>query len=213
MLLSGGVDVVMRQHKNRPVDFRSGHRLGHDDHLVVWHKPQRASWMGAEAYAAIPETVTIRELRVRVAQRGFRTRVLIVMTTLLDAIEFSHDELAILYRARWHAEVCQADCTSRLSLYPSARSPHSGRGGVAGAGPVGPTTPATGPGATAMRSDTDRTVPPPPAPGQGRRVRLNRLWGELPAQARHDVLATLSRVVVQRLPTPPERPEVAHETP
>jgi hypothetical protein len=105
MLLSRGVDVVMRQNKNRPVDFRGGHRLGHDDHLVVWHKPQRASWMGQETYDAIPETLSIRELRVRVAQRGFRTRVLIVMTTLLDAIEFSHDELAILYRARWHAEL------------------------------------------------------------------------------------------------------------
>jgi Transposase DDE domain len=105
-LLSGrGVDVVMRQNENRPVDFRSGHRLGHDDHLVVWSKPQRASWMDRETYAAIPETVTIRELRVRVAQRGFRTRVLIVMTTLLDGGEFSHDELALLYRARWHAEL------------------------------------------------------------------------------------------------------------
>jgi hypothetical protein len=105
-LLSGqGVDVVMRQNENRPVDFRSGHRLGHDDHLVVWRKPQRASWMDQEAYAAIPETVTIRELRVRVVQRGFRTRVVIVMTTLLDAAEFSHDELATLYRARWHAEL------------------------------------------------------------------------------------------------------------
>jgi Transposase DDE domain len=105
MLLSQGVDVVLRQNKNRPVDFRGGRRLGRDDHLVVWHRPQRASWMGAEAYAAVPETVTIRELRVRVAQRGFRTRTLIVMTTLLDGIKFSHDELAILYRARWHAEL------------------------------------------------------------------------------------------------------------
>jgi hypothetical protein len=105
-LLSGqGVDVVMRPNENRPVDFRSGHRLGHDDHLVVWHKPQRASWMDPRTYAAIPETVTIRELRVRVTQRGFRTRVLIVMTTLLDAGEFSHDELAALYRTRWHAEL------------------------------------------------------------------------------------------------------------
>ncbi|MCA1694462.1 MAG: IS4 family transposase [Actinobacteria bacterium] len=105
-LLTGqGVDVVMRQNEGRPVDFRSGRRLGHDDHLVVWHKPQRASWMDPETYAAIPETVTIRELRVRVKQRGFRTRVLIVMTTLLGAQEFSHDELATLYRARWHAEL------------------------------------------------------------------------------------------------------------
>ena len=105
-LLAGqGVDVVMRQNEGRPVDFRSGRRLGHDDHLVVWHKPQRASWMDPATYAEIPETVTIRELRVRVKQRGFRTRVLIVMTTLLDAKAFSHDELATLYRARWHAEL------------------------------------------------------------------------------------------------------------
>jgi Transposase DDE domain len=105
-LLSGqGVTVVMRQNENRPVDFRSGHRLGHDDHLVVWYKPQRANWMDLETYATVPETVTIRELRVRVTQRGFRTRALIVMTTLLDAGEFSHDELATLYRARWHAEL------------------------------------------------------------------------------------------------------------
>jgi hypothetical protein len=104
-LLGQGVDVVMRQNENRPVDFRSGRRLGHDDHLVVWSKPQRANWMDQETYAAIPDTVTIRELRVRVVQRGFRTRVLIVMTTLVDGGEFSHDELAILYRARWHAEL------------------------------------------------------------------------------------------------------------
>jgi Transposase DDE domain len=105
LLLAQGVDVVMRQNENRPVDFRSGQRLGHDDHLVVWNRPQRASWMDASTYAAIPETVTIREVRVRVTQRGFRTRVLIVMTTLVGAGEFSHDELATLYRARWHAEL------------------------------------------------------------------------------------------------------------
>jgi Transposase DDE domain len=105
LLSAQGVDVVMRQNKNRPVDFRGGQRLGHDDHLVVWEKPQRASWMDPGTYAAIPETVTIREVRVRVTQRGFRTRVPIVMTTLVDAGEFSHDEPATLYRARWHAEL------------------------------------------------------------------------------------------------------------
>ena len=47
----------------------SGRRLGHDDHLVVWSKPQR-QLDEPRAYAAIPETVTIRELRVRVTRRG-----------------------------------------------------------------------------------------------------------------------------------------------
>ena len=110
LLLGQGVDVVMRQNENRPVDFCGGHRLGRDDHLIVWSKPQRASWMDQETYATIPETVTIRELRVRVAQRGFRTRVVIVMTTLLDAEEFSHDELATLYRSEMGMRNWTSDC-------------------------------------------------------------------------------------------------------
>jgi Transposase DDE domain len=105
LLSAQGVDVVLRDHKNRPVDFRKGRRLGDDDHLVEWRKPQRATWMDPETYATIADTITVRELRVRVVQRGFRTRVLIVMTTLLDPEEFTHDELADLYRARWYAEL------------------------------------------------------------------------------------------------------------
>ncbi len=122
--------------------------------------------MGREEFAGLPRSIAMRELRVRVDKRGFRTRVFVVVTSLLDAEAYPPRELADLYRQRWHCEVCQADCTSRIRLYPSARSPHSGRGGVAGAGPVGPTTPATGPGATVMRSDTDRAVPPRPHPAR-----------------------------------------------
>lgn len=105
LLSAQGVDLVTRLNKGRPVDFRRGRRLGKDDHLVEWVRPQRASWMDKEMYAMIPATLTVRELRVRVGQRGFRTRVLIVATTLLDAGSFSHAELAGLYRARWHVEL------------------------------------------------------------------------------------------------------------
>jgi hypothetical protein len=105
LLQAQGVDLVTRLNKGRPVDFGRGRRPGKDDHLVEWARPQRASWMDKELYATIPETLTVRELRVRVGQRGFRTRVLIVATTLLDADSFSHAEIAGLYRARWHVEV------------------------------------------------------------------------------------------------------------
>jgi hypothetical protein len=40
-----GVDVVMRLHRRRPVDFRTGKRLGKEDHPIVWHRPQRPQWM------------------------------------------------------------------------------------------------------------------------------------------------------------------------
>jgi hypothetical protein len=40
-----------------------------------------------------------------VGQPGFRTRILIVATTLLDVEAFTKDDLAQLYRARWNAEL------------------------------------------------------------------------------------------------------------
>lgn len=47
--------------------------------------------------------MAIRVLRVCVPQRGFRTRVVLVATTLLDAQKDTKEELAGLSRARWHA--------------------------------------------------------------------------------------------------------------
>jgi hypothetical protein len=59
--------------------------------------------MDEATYAGLPATVERREVRVRVTQRGFRTRVVLVATTLRDAQAFTKEELAGLYRARWHA--------------------------------------------------------------------------------------------------------------
>ena len=47
----------------------------------------------------------IREVRVRVEQRGFRTQTLVVATTLLDIEEINKDDLGDLYRTRWNAEL------------------------------------------------------------------------------------------------------------
>jgi hypothetical protein len=95
----------MRAHQRRAVDFRRGQRLGHEDHLLHWSKPKRPAWMDEATYAGLPATVEMRELRIRVTQRGFRTRVVLVATTLRDPEAFAKEELAGLYRARWHAEL------------------------------------------------------------------------------------------------------------
>jgi Transposase DDE domain len=101
-----GVDVVMRRHGGRPVDFRRGTRLGRQDHLVEWHRHRnRPGWMGREEFAALPRVLRMRELRVRVDRPGFRTRSFVVVTTLLDPAAFPAGELASLYRQRWHAEL------------------------------------------------------------------------------------------------------------
>lgn len=100
-----GVDVVVRKHQLRGTDFRTGVRLGHDDHLVFWTKPSRPKWMTREAYETLPALLVLRELRVRIRQRGFRTKDLLVVTTLLSPAGYATDEIAELYRRRWQAEI------------------------------------------------------------------------------------------------------------
>lgn len=100
-----GVDVVIRKHQLRPTDFRTGRKLGWHDQLVCWRKPQRPAWMSREQYRTLPDTLTLREVRVLVAQKGFRTKRFIVVTTLVDAEAYPADEIAVLYRRRWQAEL------------------------------------------------------------------------------------------------------------
>ena len=104
MLKQRGVDCVTRLSK-RTADFRRGQRLGNGDHIVQWPRPTKPRSMDRELYEALPEFLTVRETRVRVQQPGFRTRMIIVVTTLLDADEIATADLAQLYRARWNAEV------------------------------------------------------------------------------------------------------------
>ncbi|QEG33108.1 transposase [Bythopirellula goksoeyrii] len=58
-----------------------------------------------KSYNALPESLTIRECCFQVEQAGFRCKKIVLATTLLDADEFSVNDLALLYRARWHAEL------------------------------------------------------------------------------------------------------------
>jgi hypothetical protein len=100
-----GVDVVFRLHQLRHYDFRRGRRLGRDDHVVEWLKPRRPRWMDQQRYDALPETLTIREVRTVVTEPGFRVDELVVATTMTDAAIYSSADLLDLYHERWHAEL------------------------------------------------------------------------------------------------------------
>jgi Transposase DDE domain len=105
-LLKGrGVDSVCRLHQQRVTDFRRGRRLGKEDHIVSWAKPDRPEWMDKATYESLPGQMEVRVVRVYVTARGFRTRVLDLVTTLLDAEVYTKKELASLYRRRWDAEL------------------------------------------------------------------------------------------------------------
>src|SRR5262245_16410072 len=106
MLKERGLELVGRLNKaHRTADFRRGKRLGQEDHVVQWRKPTSIRSLDREEYHALPEFIAVRETRVRVLQPGFRTRSLVVVTTLLDPEQTTKEDLATLYRARWHNEL------------------------------------------------------------------------------------------------------------
>jgi hypothetical protein len=104
-LIQQEVDGLFRMHQRRKFDFRRGRRLGVEDHVVTWTKPERPEWMDEETYARMPDEMTIRELRFKVEQPGFRVNELVLVTTMLDATEYTKEELADLFLQRWNIEL------------------------------------------------------------------------------------------------------------
>jgi len=96
MLMQRGVDVVVRQHQLRHTDFRRGKRLGKCDHLVEWPRGPRPAWMDQETYAAMPDHLTLREVRVGNW---------IIVSSLRDDQDVSKRELSDLYQQRWQVEL------------------------------------------------------------------------------------------------------------
>jgi Transposase DDE domain len=105
-LLRRGVDSLFRQHQCRKCNFRAGRRLGKHDHLIVLRRPVKPpDWMDRLTFERMPQTLTVREVRIAVTQRGFRVASLVLVTTLLDAQLYNQQELAEAFRCRWHVEL------------------------------------------------------------------------------------------------------------
>lgn len=119
LLRARGVLAVLRLHQRQIADFtpqrptggkgqptsRWLKRLGRDDQLVEYVRPKtRPEWLSETDYAALPATLTVRELRYRVTVVGWRTRTITLATTLLDPECYPAEALAELYQQRWHIE-------------------------------------------------------------------------------------------------------------
>jgi Transposase DDE domain len=81
-------------------------RLGREDQIVEYFKPAtRPEWMTPKDYEALPASLLVREVRVRVRTPGCRVQELTLVTTLLDRRRYSPKALARLYERRWQTEV------------------------------------------------------------------------------------------------------------
>jgi putative transposase len=105
LAMARGVHVVFRKHQLRHTDFRTGRRLGCNDHIVTWTKPQRPAWMEQADYEALPATLSLREVRTQIGVPGCRVKELVAITTFLDPNAYTLADIVDLYHQRWNAEI------------------------------------------------------------------------------------------------------------
>ncbi|MEK7846525.1 MAG: IS4 family transposase, partial [Nitrospinota bacterium] len=58
-----------------------------------------------EEYNSLPHRIWVREIEVSIEIRGFRTKHVILATTLTDSLIYTRHALAELYLRRWEAEI------------------------------------------------------------------------------------------------------------
>jgi len=128
LLATQGLHGVFRMHQRQIVDFRTARRsrqqlrkdrrkgrptsqfvrkLGSRDQLVRWIKPESCpNWMDERDYAALPDTLLVRELRYTTPPcKGRRVQQVTLVATLTDPRKYAKQELADLYHRRWQIEV------------------------------------------------------------------------------------------------------------
>jgi len=139
LLMARGIHGIFRAHQNLIIDFtpdrlhvqpgRTGEQdrgrprsrwmksVGVLDQIVEWFRPKDVPpWLGTVAYAALAETLQIRELRYTIARPGFRVRTVTLVTTLLDPIRYPKDKLAEVYGLRWTIETHLAQLKTTMKM-------------------------------------------------------------------------------------------------
>lgn len=142
LLWQRGVHAVLRIHQRTIVDFTPGRphvnprcgksdrrqglprsrwlcALGVTDQLVEWLKPansNRPEWMTVDQFAALPDSIVVRELRYTIHEQGFRPKQITLVTTLVDAEVYSLEAVANLFRQRWEIETNFAHLKTTMKM-------------------------------------------------------------------------------------------------
>jgi len=119
-LLRRSCDAVFRLHgaRSRTMDFRKGKCLGRQDRLMTWDRPTiRPRGLSRKQWMSLPEHITVRVIRFCPQIPGFRSRTIMVATTLVDAVAYPLEEIARLYADRWTVELRLRDVQTTLQMH------------------------------------------------------------------------------------------------
>jgi len=112
-----GVDVLARLHQRRKADFRKAQRLGPHEGLFVWTKGwYQSEVLSATEWNGLPAQITVRMIRFTATIRGYRSRRITLVTSLLDPQRYPTQELRALYARRWRLELCLRDLKTTMGM-------------------------------------------------------------------------------------------------
>jgi hypothetical protein len=100
-----GVEVVCKLHGARSGQVKTLKKVGKNDVITRYMKPNRPEWMEKRLYDQMPESVEVRHVGVKLNRAGFRTSHFTIVTTLKDEQMVTSEDLLALYRQRWNVEL------------------------------------------------------------------------------------------------------------
>ena len=111
------IDTVFRLHQMRPHNLREGSSLGRNDRLVTWFRPRAKAknWTRKE-WNELPSELKVRILKILLVRKGFRTREIILATTLIDEQKYTSNDLGKLYFKRWSVELFFRDIKITMGM-------------------------------------------------------------------------------------------------
>lgn len=111
------VHAVFRVKGKLRRDFRQGQWISRDERRVWWRKPrQRALTISPAEWALLPDLLPLRLVRCRLDIPGFRSRQVILVTTLLDSVKYPPAALSQLYYRRWAMELTLRNLKTTLQM-------------------------------------------------------------------------------------------------
>lgn len=109
LLNAAGVFGCFRLHQRRKTKKDRG--------VERWNKPTTLpKWMNPVQFAQMPKFIEVRIVRYTIANPGYRTRHIIIATTLFDEQQWSDREIAALYGKRWQIETCFAHLKTTMKM-------------------------------------------------------------------------------------------------
>jgi len=118
-MLQQGVDSVMRLHewRNKKMIYLKQEGDTENDRTARWRKPRfSGKYWSEKEWQDMPAALTMRVITVCVANNGFRTQKLSVITTLLDRKKYPAEAIAELYFKRWKIELFYRDIKTSMGM-------------------------------------------------------------------------------------------------